>query len=262
MAHLAPRVDLVELVRPLAGIAADYASGDFVPRHSHDSAQLVYASTGVLSVYTDEGIWVVPPERAVWVRRGVEHSIRMSGDVQMRTVYLDPDRVAGLPSACCVVNVSPLLRELILRVVSCQQPYEEGGPIARAAAVLVDELRAAPEAPLHLPLVRDERAQRIATALRANPADARSLDEWAGEVGASARTLARLFKDETDMTFGGWRQQVRLIAALERLAAGQPVTNVAFDCGYESLSAFIAMFRRAFGVTPGKYFASADDRVD
>ena len=251
----APRVDLVELIRPVAGVAADYASGSLVPRHSHDSAQLVYACTGVMSVYTDEGTWVVPPERAVWVQRGVDHSIRMSGDVHMRTVYLDPDRVAGLPTACCVVNVSPLLRELILRVVSCEQPYDEDGPVARAAAVLVDELRGASEAPLHLPAVRDPRAQRIATALRQNPADPRSLEEWASEVGASARTLARLFKEETDMTFGGWRQQVRLIAALERLAAGQSVTNVAFDCGYESPSAFIAMFRRALGVTPGKYFA-------
>ena len=158
--------------------------------------------------------------------------------------------------------VSALLRELILRMVSSEQPYDEAGPVARAAAVLIDELRVAPEAPLHLPAMTDERVQRIATALTADPGDSRRLEEWASEVGASARTLARLFKEETDMTFGGWRQQVRLIAALERLAAGQPVTNVAFDCGYESPSAFIAMFRRALGVTPGRYFASAAEGAD
>lgn len=255
----APQVDLVKLIRPLAGVAADYASGDRIPRHSHDSAQLVYACTGVMSVHTDDGSWVVPPERAVWVQRAVTHSIEMSGDVQMRTVYLDTDRLDDLPSRCCVVNVSPLLRELILRSVAFEQPYCESGPEARMAAVLVDELRSAPEAPLYLPALRDPRAGKIAAALRENPADPRGLEEWAHEAGASARTLARLFREETGMTFGGWRQQVRLLAALERLARGDAVTNVAFDCGYESPSAFIAMFRRALGVTPGKYFVTADE---
>jgi AraC-like DNA-binding protein/quercetin dioxygenase-like cupin family protein len=253
---VADHVSLVELVRPLAGVAADYPDGDFVPRHSHDSAQLVYASTGVMSVHTDEGTWVVPPERAVWVQRFVVHSIGMSGDVHMRTVYVDTDRIEGLPSACCVVNVSPLLRALILRTVSFEQPYDESGPEARMAAVLVDELRSAPEAPLHLPALRDVRARKIAAALRENPGDPRSLKEWSREAGASERTLARLFREEAGMTFGSWRQQVRLLAALERLASGDSVTNVALDCGYESPSAFIAMFRRALGVTPGQYFAS------
>jgi len=213
----------------------------------------------VMSVHTEEGTWVVPPERAVWVGRGIVHAIQMSGDVEMRTVYLDTERIDNLPSGCCVVNVSPLLRELILRGVAFEQPYKESGPEARLAAVLIDELRSAPEEPLHLPALSDTRAQKIAAALRENPADSRSLEEWSKGAGASERTLARLFRDETGMTFGAWRQQVRLVAALERLAGGQPVTKVAYDCGYESPSAFIAMFRRALGVTPGKYFAVADD---
>ena len=177
----------------------------------------------------------------------------------MRTVSLDTERLDDLPAKCCVVNVSPLLRELILRSVAFEQPYSESGREARMAAVLVDELRSAAEAPLHLPALRDPRAGKIAAALRKNPADARGLEEWAHEAGASARTLARLFREETGMTFGGWRQQVRLLSALERLASGDAVTNVALDCGYESPSAFIAMFRRALGVTPGKYFATADE---
>jgi len=153
-----------------------------------------------------------------------------------------------------VVQVSPLLRESLLRAIAFAQPYAEAGPEARLVAVIADEIRAAPTAPLHLPLPRDVRARRVADALRANPGDPRTLAEWARVAGASARTLERLFERETSLAFGGWRQQARLLRGLEQLASGEAVTSVALDLGYETPSAFIAMFRRALGTSPGRYF--------
>jgi AraC-like DNA-binding protein len=207
-----------------------------------------------MTVTTGDGSWVVPPLRAVWVPPFALHAIRATGDVEMRTVYLARSLAASLPPACCVVQVTPLLRELLLRAVAFPARYPSRGPEARAAAVLVDEIRAAPTAPLHLPLPVDARALRVARALLASPGDSRPLEAWARPAGASARTLARLFLRETGLGFRAWRQQLRLLRALERIAAGEAVTRVALALGYESPSAFVAMFRRALGTSPGRYF--------
>ena len=242
------------LERPLQGLAAEYAPGAEIALHLHPFAQLLYASSGVMTVTTEHGTWVVPPERAVWVPARVRHSIRMTGRVSMRTIYLSDALGPLAGAACCVVQVSPLLRESLLRAIAFAQPYAEAGPEARLVAVIADEIRAAPTAPLHLPLPRDVRARRVADALRANPGDPRTLAEWARVAGASARTLERLFERETSLAFGGWRQQARLLRGLEQLASGEAVTSVALDLGYETPSAFIAMFRRALGTSPGRYF--------
>jgi AraC-like DNA-binding protein len=188
----------------------------------------------------------------------VTHAIRMTGEVHMRTLYFDPRTPTALPDACAVVGVSPLLRELVLRVVAFTRPYPRGGPEARLVAVLLDELAAARAAPLHLPAPRDPRLRAITERLAADPADKRSLAAWARSAGASARTLARLFRRETGLGFAHWRQQARLLRALERLAAGDAVTTVALDLGYDSPSAFITMFRSRLGATPGRYFGGAD----
>jgi AraC-like DNA-binding protein len=155
-----------------------------------------------------------------------------------------------------VVNVSPLLRELILAATVMPVLYDARGRDGRVMALILDELRAAADLPLHLPRPRDRRTVRVCDAILAAPADARPLEAWAAEVGASARTLARLFQRETGMSFAQWRQQARLLESLRRLAAGEPVTAVALDCGYRSPSAFAAMFRRALGVAPTAYFAA------
>ncbi len=242
------------LSRPLEGLAAEYAPGAQIPLHQHPFAQLLYASSGVMTVTTEHGTWVVPPERAVWVPARVGHSIRMTGRVSMRTIYLSGALGPLAGSACCVVQVSALLRESILRAVEFAKPYREDGPEARLVAVIADEIRAAPTAPLHLPMPRDPRARRVADALRADPGDPRTLADWARAAGASARTLERVFERETKLTFGTWRQQARLLRGLEQLASGEPVTSVALDLGYQTPSAFIAMFRRALGTSPGRYF--------
>lgn len=253
-----PVVEIVRMVRPVVAFAQEYAPGDVVQRHRHPVGQLIYAATGVMTVTTRDGTWVVPPQRAVWVPALVTHAIRMTGDVAMRTVYVEP--ADGLPARCGVVQVSPLLRELVLRAVGFRQPYDVEGADARLATVLLDEIRAAPVAPLHLPRPTDARALRVVHALEADPGDPRSLSKWGRTAGASSRTLARLFRAETGLGFRAWRQQLRLLRALERLADGDAVTTVAVELGYDSPSAFIAMFKKALGVPPSQYFTRAARR--
>ena len=243
-----------DVPRPVAGLAWDYPAGYRVPLHQHGKAQLVFASSGVMTVSTSDGSWVVPPQRALWVPARVDHQIVMAGAVRMRTLYLDEVASAMLPTRCGVVPVSPLLRELILRAMEFEPLYPEQGVEQRLVAVLLDEIRSAPIAPLHLPLPSEARMRVVIDTLLENPADRRGLGEWASHAGAGARTLARLFERETGMTFGAWRQQLRLLRSLERLGAGESVTTVALEVGYESPSAFISMFRRNLGTTPARYF--------
>ncbi len=158
-----------------------------------------------------------------------------------------------------MVTVSILLRALILRAMNIPPLYDEAGPDGRILRVILDELRALPSAPLHLPRARDRRLARVTEALLADPADARGLDAWARAAGASPRTLARLFAKETGLTFRAWRQRARLLHALVELAARKPVTSVAFEAGYDSPSAFIAAFKREFGPTPARYFRDQAD---
>ena len=243
----------------VAGIAAEFESGHVLRRHRHLRAQLVYAIEGVMTVETDAGLWVVPPLRAVWVPSGVTHSIRMTGRVRMRTVYFDAPALAraSAPERCRVLGVSPLLREIIVRLAEADSAHEALADERRAhlVDVLVDELVDAPATPLELPMPQDGRLRRIADAVLADPSDNRDLAAWAAFAALGERTLARLFPQETGMTFVRWRQQVRLLRALERLAMGEAVTAVAIDMGYTSTSAFVKLFRESFGVTPGRYFS-------
>jgi AraC-like DNA-binding protein len=223
--------------------------------HAHDWHQLIYASEGVMWVQTAQRDWVVPPNRAVWVPAGVEHSIEMTGSVFVQTLYLTCSLSSKLPDRCCAVNVSPLLRELIRHTVTLGMLDKNDPARARLIGVLVDQLSALPTIPLQLPWPSDERARRAAAWLRAHPDDPSVIKQVAKRVALSVRTMERLFQKETSLTFGKWRQQLRLLHALRLLAARRPVTAVALDVGYESVSAFIAMFKRTLGVTPRRYFA-------
>ena len=238
----------------VVAFAKNYAHGSAVKTHTHDRDQLIYASSGVMTVRTARGAWVVPTNRAVWVPSGVRHSIHMFGAVEMRTLYFEPKLAASLAGHCCVLNVSPLLRELVLHVVALKSidPKEPGH--IRLVDVILDQLAAVREAPLHLPMPKDRRAVRVAQALLANPADSRLLEDFCRLAHAGKRTLELLFKTETGMSFRDWRCQLRIQSALTLLAAGRSVTAVALDVGYDSTSAFVAMFKRILGYTPGKYF--------
>lgn len=249
-------VEVEDAPRPVIARVTEYPDGHHITAHWHPRAQLLYARAGVMTVGSADGHWVVPPRRALWVPARAVHEVRASGRLEMRSLYLDPAALPAMPPGCTVVTVTPLLRELILAAAALPTLYPLGGRDERLMALILDEIRELPTAPLHLPEPADTRLKRIAEALRTDPADDRSLLEWGHELGASARTLARRFQAETAMGFRDWRQQARLLAALVRLASGTPVTGVAYDLGYDSPSAFIAMFRRQLGVTPSRYFAA------
>ncbi|GIG71100.1 AraC family transcriptional regulator [Phytomonospora endophytica] len=226
-------------------------AGSEVDAHRHDDHQIVYAGRGVLSVTTSEGSWVAPATRAIWVPAGTVHEHRAHGDTDLHMVGLPvSDNPLGLDGPA-VLGVDPLLRELI-------PAYTEAGLADRAErdrmlAVLLDRLRRSPQRPVHVPAGRDPRLVAMCALLRADPADDRTLAELGARVGASERTLSRLCRAELGMTFPRWRTQVRLHRALLLLAEGTPVTVVAHRCGWASASAFIDVFRRAFGHTPGAH---------
>ncbi len=253
--HAAPMVR-VELPSAIVGLAEGYEAGFFIVPHRHDSPQLIYASEGVMTVETADGAWVVPPERAVWVPTGVAHSIRMTGGVRIRTLYMAESVAPISGSHCCVVQVDELLRALIARFFELPKSWADSGPEARLVTVLLDEIHAAPTAPLHLPMPKDPRANKVAAAVRDDPSTRRPIRDWAKVAGTSERTFERLWFSEVKTTFGRWQQQARLLKALEILASGKSVTEVALEVGFETPSSFIAMFRKSMGTTPARYFKS------
>lgn len=246
-------------VRPFAvGFTKDFT---FATSRS-DWHGLIYASSGVMSVHTASGSWVVPPHRAVWVPAGVERRLEVSAGLALRTLYFKPGVARSLPRHCCVVNVTPLLRELILHTIDLGMLNRAIPSHARLIGLLIDQLRGLSTVPLQLPQPSDPRAVQVAALLKAHPKRRLPLPVIAKEVGASARTIERLFRAETKMTFAEWRERLRLLHALRLLAGGEPVTNVALELGYASPSAFTVMFRRAFGTTPSRYYRTPGTPAD
>jgi AraC-like DNA-binding protein/quercetin dioxygenase-like cupin family protein len=240
----------------IATLTHDYAAGHVIALHFHDRDQLVYASQGVMTVATWAGMWVVPTLRAVWIPAAVPHTVTMSGKVAMRTLYLKPRLAKALPRDCCVVNVSPLLRELILH--ACSFPaLKKGVPRQRHVIDLItDQLGAIQRVPLQLPNLSDPRARHVAGILLADPTNSQKLSQLCKVSGCSKRTLERIFQGEAGMTFGKWRQQLRLMRAVRLLAEGAKVTHAALEAGYSTPSAFICMFKKVLGVTPTAYFSA------
>jgi AraC-like DNA-binding protein/mannose-6-phosphate isomerase-like protein (cupin superfamily) len=246
------------LPQAVVAYGRELAKGETLPFHHHRRAQLVYASSGVMTVTTRSAGFVVPPQRAVWMPGGVDHRIDARSAVAMRTLYVELGAAAHLPAEVCVLQVTPLLRELILTAVATGPTYEPGSPQSRIMSVILDQIGTQPIASLALPMPTDPRSLRVAQALIANPADSRDLEEWAKVAGASKRTLGRLFIAQTQMSFQAWRQQRRLLRALELLASGVNVTTIALELGYDNTSAFIAMFRRCLGATPARYLSTTN----
>ena len=244
--------------RPITTFRGDYPAGALLPPHRHARGQLVYGARGTMTVTIEansarqgsaqDGAWVVPPSQSLWIPPRLTHAIRMTGAVEMRTLYLRGDVGGFLPDHPQVLIVAPLLRELILRLMAGP---DRGGHVT---ALILDELRDAPALPLRLPMPRDERLLRLCRILLAHPGDPRPLPKLARLTAASPRNLARLFQVELGMSFTAWRQQARLLEALRRLGEGEPVTTVALDLGYATPSSFTYMFRRHLGVAPSRFF--------
>ncbi|MBN9046653.1 MAG: helix-turn-helix transcriptional regulator [Rhizobiales bacterium] len=223
-------------------------------RHSHDRAQLLYAISGVISVTTDRGTWVVPPSRAVWLPADMEHETTGSSGVRFRSLLIETGRIPDPPGTCMVVEVTPLLRELIQKLVSIAEGGG-GGAIAEAVVrLLVLELSFMPVRALNLPMPEHGGLARFCGRLRGDPASSLTVEDAAAALHMSRATFMRLFRRETGMSFGRWRQQARMLHALSLLAEGRNILDVALECGYESPSAFSAMFRRSLGQPPSAYF--------
>lgn len=242
------------LPHPVTAKARNYRGGE-TPIHSHPRAQLIYAGSGVMRVETEAGCWVVPPVRGVWIPADTAHRVIMLGTVEMRTLYIRPDAAPGLPDTCCLLEVSPLLRALILALLDEPVAYDREGRAGQIAALALCELRFLKIPALHLPMPGERRLHRLCEELIANPESRETLETLAEQQATSSRTLARQFQRETGMSFRQWRQQARLVEALGHLANGVSVALVAERLGYRSASAFAAMFKRALGLEPRRYFS-------
>lgn len=243
--------DLEWVPRPVVALADEYPARFVDPRHSHTRAQLLYAASGVMSVVTDDASFVIPPQRAIWVPAGVSHELTCRSPVSVRTLYIDSAQ--DLPTECRVIEVSELLRALVLEAMTLPREYDAAGRDGRIVQLILDSIRAPSTVRLGAPMPREPRLLRVCQALIADPTRDESLDDWAALACMSRRTFTRAFREQTGMSLAEWRQHVRLLEALARLACGQPVTRIAFDVGYDSPSAFTAAFQRAFGVPPSRY---------
>lgn len=240
--------------RAMAAMDINYPDGASTGWHAHPRGQLLHAIEGVMIVRSAAGSWVVPPNRALWITAALEHEVKMSGAVKIRTVFIDATTVRNVPERSCVIEVSPLLRELLVAAARIPLDYAEDSRDDRLMRLLVDEMRESDVLPLHLPIPTDPRVRSICEALIEDPANTSTADEWAAQLNVTAKTVHRLFVKETGMTFSQWREQARLLVALRRLANGERIVDVALDCGYSSQSAFTAMFRRHFGKTPSLFY--------
>lgn len=237
-------------------LAQSLPAGHRIERHNHDWHQLIYASAGLLHVWTERGSWIVPPHWAIFVPAGTTHSIRFAAPSDLRTLYLRPGWSDRMPADCAVIGVSPLLRELILRTTR-ERMLDNRDPAETALAILIlDEFRQAGAPPFDLPQPASPALVRAARLMAANAPEAATSATLARAVGLGTRTLERQFLAETGLTPGRWRRQYALLGALESLAAGTPIKQAAAEAGYATPSAFTAAFRDTFGTTPARYFTA------
>ncbi len=246
------------LPRPVVAHANDYAHGEREIWHSHEQGQLVHAIQGVVRVLTSQGAWTLAPLHALWIAPGVDHELHMVGAVKLRSLRIEPDTAPWLWTACRQIEVGALLRELIGGMLRDAREYAPDSNAALIVPLLLRQLREAPVVEQgKLPLPQDKRLLKVCETLMHMPANNDTLELLSTQAGASIRTLGRLFKRETGLTFGQWRQQLRLAEAVCQLSLGEPVARVARGMGYANANAFSAMFRRALGAAPQRYLRLA-----
>jgi AraC-like DNA-binding protein len=249
------RPRFLALPRKVTAVPSEARHGDMIEAHSHPWVQLLYASDGLMRVRTELGVWIIPPRRALLIAPGVLHELTMLSNVNMRTLYIEAEAAGSLVEDCKVLEVSPLLRELILALAQEPVDYPPEGRGGDLARLILSELAAMETVPIAVPWPRDRRLQALCTEIMAQPGSPRRLEDLASDAGASARTLIRLFPKETGLHYRQWVQQVHLAHAFEMLARGESVGAVARALGYASPSAFTSMFRRLLGRTPQHYLA-------
>ncbi|MFC6486855.1 AraC family transcriptional regulator [Nitratireductor sp. GCM10026969] len=236
-------------------VSGDYPDGHHVPTHRHSRSQLLYALSGVAMVSTPKGRWIVPPEHALWLPANVDHAVDMLGDVGMRSVYMWPDAMEGLPGDIRVVAISELARSLIVEAVALPPPAERDRRAMLVFDLLLHEIPKLPERPLALPFPADRKLAELCRQFVRKPTARTTIDDWALAAGMSRRSFTRAFQRETGLSLSTWRQQACLFAALPRLADGEAVTRVALELGYQSVAAFTTMFKRMLGKPPRVWLA-------
>jgi AraC-like DNA-binding protein len=245
----------------IACFFGDIEKGVHFAAHSHRRAQLFHIVSGSLTLETERGTFVVPPERAVWIPPDVPHAVTYLQNASLRYLFFRPEAVSRLPGEASVVRLSPLLKELIQTFMAYGRSEAVGGPAKRIADVIIDQLETVPVLPLYLPMPTSARIRRAVRLVADDPGVAVDLGKIASEAALSQRSFERHFQAETGLSFRAWRQQARLMKAVEWLSLGLPVGEVADRLGYEQPSAFVAGFRKAFGVTPSKYFSEAPPKA-
>lgn len=251
-ARIVPEMD--GLPRPVFARNETLSADSQTKWHQHDWIQLSFALKGIITVYTEQGCYIAPPLWAIWIPAGLQHQVITTDHVEMRGLYLESSLAKQSDDKCRVIEVSPLLRELISTFSHMPILYDEAGREGRLVNVLIDELLASPTAQFSLPMPTDIRLQRLCSLLQQEPDNQSSLRSFGEQIGASEKTLSRLFLKETGLTFRIWRQRLRLITAMRHLENKEKVTSVALSSGYQSTSAFIHAFRELFGITPGELF--------
>jgi AraC-like DNA-binding protein/mannose-6-phosphate isomerase-like protein (cupin superfamily) len=241
--------------RRVVAYVADLQRGGGRRPHLHDRAQFLAVTSGSIAVLAEGFTFVAPPERAVWVPANTLHETRHLASTRLRTLYVDADACSVMPKRTTVVQISPLMRELLTAIIALPRDYEEGGSDERLMEVLLDQIAASRELPLNLPIPTSRPLLDLATSIIDRPAEALSVESAATSLGVSARTLERQFKRETGLSLRSFRHQAKLLKALELLSARTPVSRISDLLGFGEPSAFIAMFRAAYGVTPGRYLS-------
>ncbi|MGO3712119.1 AraC family transcriptional regulator [Alcaligenes aquatilis] len=247
------RLDSVDATpRPLLAIGTDYAPDTLLDFHIHRRAQMLYAMTGLMEVETDDGAWVIPPYSGVWIPAGKRHRVRMQS-ASTRSLYIEPEAAPRRSIHCEVLVITPLLHHLLLASLALPALYEENGRDGALAQLLLHEVGLAHTMPLFAPIPQDPSLAALCKAFLGQPNIQSTPEQWAKQLNKSLRSFTRLFRQQTGISFSEWRQQACLLTALTKLSAGQSVTQIALDLGYDSASAFSTMFRRRLGQTPSNF---------
>lgn len=223
--------------------------------HRHQRGQLLFALQGALTCEVENGLWLVPPHTALWLPPLALHSIKASGTLEGYNAFLESELTADLPHQPCTLAITPLVREVVARLAHFPVPYPRQGAAARLLAVLMDEISQAEIERLNLPMPSDPRLQPLVKHLIAHPDDHSSIKTWAQRLSLSERSLARIIKADTGLSFGRWRQQWMVMIALRQLSCGASVKQVALELSYESPGNFITMFRKLLGCSPARYLS-------
>jgi len=231
------------------------AHAEQLATHAHAQGQLVMVLRGAMTCEVPGALWMAPIHGGLWIPGGVPHGNRVTPDASVCFVFVSQEAAAEMPRSCCALGISPLLRELVLHLAAMPKHGPHDDPTRRLQAVLLDQLVRMPAEAMHLPVSDEPRLRRVVEALMHDPSDRSTSAQWASRLAMSERTFARLVQHETGMSFGRWRQRLHLIVALQWLASGRTVQQVAGDLGYDAAGAFIAMFRKAMGQPPARYLA-------